>query len=68
MKKTYEKPALSIIELGTEASIMMLATSKKQTDGWGTNTKSSITGEDTPWDATYWAPADDESDAEKKQR
>lgn len=58
MKKTYVKPSIQVIELGIEASVMVLATSDRQTQGWGTNrstTKSESSN--NPWDASSWSLA-----------
>lgn len=65
MKKTYVKPSIQVIELGIEASVMMLATSDSQTRGWGTNgstTKSE--NSNNPWDASSWSAPSSNPDEE----
>lgn len=59
MKKTYVKPSVQVIELGIEASVMTLATSCQQTQGWGTNGSTTTKSENSnnPWDASSWSMA-----------
>lgn len=63
MKKTYVKPSVQVIELGIEASVMTLATSSQQTQGWGTNGSTTTKSENSnnPWDASSWSMAPNSS-------
>lgn len=63
MKKTYVKPSIQVIELGIEASVMMLATSAVSTKGWGTNEPTTTKSENSnnPWDASSWSLAPNSS-------
>lgn len=66
MKKTYVKPSIQVIELGIEASVMMLATSASQTRGWGTNGPTTTKSENSnnPWDASSWSAPSSNPDEE----
>ena len=57
MKKTYVKPSIQVIELGIEASVMMLATSGVSSKGFGTNGSTTTKSENSnnPWDASSWS-------------
>lgn len=54
MKKTYQQPGLTQLDLGTTSP---LCASLKVSEG-ETN-KALSTGDDNPWDASCWAPADE---------
>lgn len=63
MKKTYVKPSIQVIELGIEASVMMLATSGVSSKGFGTNGSTTTKSENSnnPWDASSWSMAPNSS-------
>lgn len=61
MKKTYTKPSLSLIELGSEA-MMVSVTSNDKTRGWGTNGSTRSAEPESPWASESWTAAEGDED------